>query len=106
MTSGAIESRGSLDKELIRRVVRRNESQVRFCYEQALHSNPDLRGRVEIRFLIAPTGAVQSAVVAKTEVGNQVGNCIAQAVRRWTFPAPEGGGIVSVTYPWTFSSGG
>lgn len=105
MTAGAIESRGSLDKELIRRVVRRNESQVRFCYEQALHSNPDLRGRVEIRFLIAPTGAVQSSVVAKSEVGNQVGNCIAQAVRRWTFPAPEGGGIVSVTYPWTFSSG-
>lgn len=105
MTAGAIESRGSLDKELIRRVVRRNESQVRFCYEQALHANPDLRGRVEIRFLIAPTGAVQSSVVAKSEVGNQVGNCIAQAVRRWTFPAPDGGGIVSVTYPWTFSAG-
>ena len=101
----APETKGSLDKEIIRRVVRRNESQVRFCYEQGLHSNPDLKGRVEIKFIIAPTGAVQNSVVSKTEVGNQVAQCIANAVRRWTFPSPEGGGIVSVTYPWTFSAG-
>jgi hypothetical protein len=103
--AGNIESKGSLDKEIIRRVVRRNESQVRFCYEQGLHANPDLKGRVEIKFLIAPTGAVQNSVVAKTEIGNPVAQCIANAVRRWTFPSPEGGGIVSVTYPWTFSAG-
>ena len=65
----------------------------------------DLKGRVEIKFIIAPTGAVQNSVVSKTEVGNQVAQCIANAVRRWTFPSPEGGGIVSVTYPWTFSAG-
>jgi TonB family protein len=105
MSAGTPVTKGSLDKEIIRRVVRRNESQVRFCYEQGLHANPDLKGRVEIKFLIAPTGAVQNSAVAKTEVGNQVGQCIANAVRRWTFPAPEGGGIVSVTYPWTFSAG-
>jgi TonB family protein len=105
MTAHEPETKGSLDKEIIRRVVRRNESQVRFCYEQGLHANPDLKGRVEIKFLIAPTGAVQNSAVAKSEVGMQVGQCIANAVRRWTFPAPEGGGIVSVTYPWTFSAG-
>ena len=31
-------------------------------------------------------------------------NCIAQAVRRWTFPQPKGGGIVIVSYPFVFGS--
>jgi hypothetical protein len=25
---------------------------------------------------------------------------VATAVRRWSFPAPEGGGMVAVTYPF------
>jgi hypothetical protein len=29
-----------------------------------------------------------------------VGTCIANAVRRWQFPSPEGGGIVTVNYPF------
>jgi hypothetical protein len=29
---------------------------------------------------------------------------VASAVRRWTFPAPDGGGLVSVTYPFTLES--
>jgi len=33
-------------------------------------------------------------------VGNAaVEQCVAQAVRRWRFPAPRGGGIVVVSYP-------
>lgn len=26
--------------------------------------------------------------------------CIVAAVRRWSFPAPDGGGVVIVTYPF------
>jgi hypothetical protein len=35
-----------------------------------------------------------------------VGLCIAQATRRWVFPAPEGAGIVSVTYPFVLQHAG
>jgi len=34
-----------------------------------------------------------------------VGNCIAQAVKRWQFPKPEGGGSVIVTYPFVLEPG-
>jgi hypothetical protein len=94
---------GGLEREIVRRVVRRNEAQVRYCYERALQGDPDLAGRVELKFLIAPTGAVQSAAVQRTEVGREVGECIAGAVRRMSFPAPEGG-IVAVSYSWTFQA--
>ncbi|MCG8553872.1 MAG: TonB family protein [Proteobacteria bacterium] len=105
--TGRADVRGSLSKEVIRRIIRRHINEVRFCYEQELNMRPDLKGRVAVKFIISPTGAVQSAVVAKSSLGNaRAENCIAKAVRRWTFPAPEGGGIVVVTYPFVLQQVG
>ncbi len=105
--SGNAEVRGSLSKEVIRRVIRRHINEVKFCYEQELNQRPDLEGRVKVRFIISPTGSVQTAMVAQSTIGsNRVEGCIAQAVRRWTFPAPDGGGIVVVNYPFMLQSSG
>lgn len=105
--SGAADVRGSLSKEVIRRVIQRHINEVRFCYEQELNQRPDLEGRVTVSFIISPTGAVQSATVANTTLGNaRVETCIAGAVRRWAFPAPEGGGIVVVNYPFMLTASG
>ncbi len=105
--AGTADVHGSLSKEVIRRVIRRHINEVRFCYEQELNQRPDLAGRVTISFIISPTGAVQSSTVAATTLSNQrVETCIAQAVRRWTFPSPEGGGIVVVNYPFMLDSTG
>ena len=105
--SGAADVRGSLSKEVIRRVIRRHINEVRFCYEQELNSRPDLEGRVTVSFIISPTGAVQSSTVAASTLGNQrVEGCIASAVRRWGFPQPEGGGIVVVNYPFMLTAAG
>jgi hypothetical protein len=105
--SGGAEVHGSLSKEVIRRVVRRHINEVKFCYEQQLNARPDLQGRVTTRFVISPTGSVQSAMVADTTLRNEaVESCIAQAVRRWTFPAPDGGGVVVVNYPFLLDAAG
>jgi TonB family protein len=80
---------------------------VRFCYEQVLATKPDLGGRVSIQFVISPTGAVQGSKVADSTLGNgTVEGCIAKAVQRWTFPSPEGGGVVIVTYPFVLQPAG
>lgn len=103
--SGAAMVKGSLSKEVIRRIVHRHINEVKFCYERELAKRPDLAGRVSIKFIISGSGAVQMAAVAESTVGNPiVENCIAQAVRRWVFPQPEGGGIVIVTYPFQLES--
>jgi TonB family protein len=105
--SGQADVHGSLSKEVIRRIIGRHINEVRFCYEQELNSRPDLQGRVAVKFIISPTGAVQTAAVDNSDMGNpKVEQCIAQSVRRWTFPAPEGGGIVVVTYPFVLSQTG
>ena len=57
----------------IRRVIQRNIGQIRFCYEQGLHSRPDLSGRVGVRFIISPSGGVQTAMVASTTLGARKG---------------------------------
>jgi TonB family protein len=105
--TGKADVRGSLSKEVIRRIIHRHINEIRFCYEQELNQRPDLEGRVSVKFIISPTGAVQTAVIDNSTVNNaKIDNCIAQAVRRWTFPSPEGGGIVVVTYPFVLSQAG
>lgn len=105
--SGKADVRGSLSKEVIRRIINRHINEVRFCYEQELNQRPDLQGRVAIQFIISPTGAVQTAAVQSSDLGNnKVEQCIASAVRRWSFPSPEGGGIVVVTYPFVLQQTG
>ncbi len=103
--TGEADVRGSLSREVIRRVIRRHINEVRFCYEQELSARPDLAGRVTVSFIIAATGAVQTASVASSTLSNaRVEQCIVTAVRRWTFPAPDGGGIVGVNYPFVLDS--
>jgi TonB family protein len=105
--SGGAEVRGSLSKEVIRRVVHRHINEVKFCYEQQLNARPDLQGRVTTKFVISPTGSVQSAMVDSTSLRNEaVESCIVRAVRRWTFPAPDGGGVVVVNYPFLLDAAG
>ncbi len=97
---------GLLSPEAIRRVVLRNIGQVRFCYEQGLAADPSAGGRVTVRFIIGADGAVMGSNVADSSLSvPSVGNCIANAVRRWQFPSPEGGGIVTVNYPFNLQSG-
>ena len=105
--SGNADVRGSLSKEVIRRVIQRHINEVRFCYEQELNQRPDLGGRVQVKFIISPSGAVQAANVENSSLGSaRAEQCIAQAVRRWTFPAPDGGGIVIVSYPFVLEAAG
>ena len=98
---GAATVRGSLDKEIIRRVIRRHINEVRFCYEQELGTNPELAGRVAIEFVISTEGSVTKSIVSSSTLGNlRVETCIAEAARRWQFPAVKDGGLVIVTYPF------
>jgi TonB family protein len=92
---------GLLSPEAIRRVVLRNLGQVNRCYEQGLSTNPNIAGRVVIRFVIGATGTVMASSVGDSSIPvPSVGECVANAVRRWQFPSPEGGGVVTVNYPF------
>ncbi|MDZ4696946.1 MAG: TonB family protein [Deltaproteobacteria bacterium] len=104
---GTAAVRGSLDKEIIRRIIRRHINEVKFCYEQELVKSPELQGRIAVNFTIAATGQVVASVMQDSTLSNRrVESCVVAAVRRWEFPKPNGGGIVIVTYPFVFNPAG
>jgi hypothetical protein len=99
--------RGNLDKEIVRRIIRRHINEVKYCYEQQLARLPGLRGRVTVQFTIAASGAVVAAVRQSSTLANaSAESCIVQAVRRWEFPKPLGGGMVMVSYPFVLTPAG
>jgi hypothetical protein len=71
---------GGLDKDLIRRVVRAHINEVRYCYNQGLAKDPNLKGRVAVQFQIGSTGKVPTAVVSETDVKD--GSSAAASPRR------------------------
>lgn len=101
------EPQGSLDKDVIRQVVRGRIGDIRECYNRGLASDASLTGRVTVQFMIGGSGAVISAVVQASTLpvhGEPVARCIATAAGKWVFPEPEGGGRVIVTYPFVLTS--
>ena len=96
---------GSLDKEIIRKVVRQHRREIKYCYEKELQKNKSLKGRVVVQFTISPAGDVVAALITKSTLNNTaVEQCMQGKIRRWTFPEPKGGGIVKVNYPFNLSS--
>ncbi len=95
---------GALDKEIIKRVVRRHVNEMRYCYERALAKNPSLTGKVQVTWTIAVDGSVSDAVIKSDDMHDAaVASCLVARVKRWTFPKPKGG-VVVVTYPFVFKS--
>lgn len=95
---------GSLDKNIIQRVIRSGMARIRYCFEKELLSNPSLSGRVTARFVIEPNGTVSQATAAG--MGARMDTCVATVIRRLVFPAPPGGGRVVVSYPFVFNVAG
>lgn len=101
-TDGGV--RGRLDASAIRDVVRDHRDELGFCFAWQLHSHPDLNGRVTMEFEIGPDGHVTEARVADDALGDEtVTRCFTGVTRRMEFPEPEGGGTVTVRYPFILS---
>lgn len=97
---------GSLDKDLIRRVMQRHRAQFAFCYERALLRQPQLSGKVVLRFVIAGDGRTSRVEIdpGSTLKDAAVEECVVKAARLMKFPTPTGGGVVVVKYPLLFRS--
>ncbi len=104
--AGTARVQGTLDANIIRRVIRRHLAEIRFCYvSEGLATNQKLQGQVQVQFIISQTGTVTSvAVTSSTLNHSRTEQCIQRSIRRWRFPRPEGG-IVVVNYPFNFRPG-
>ena len=96
---------GGLDREVIAQYIKSKLGQILYCYERQLSANPDLFGKVAVKFTIGPSGQVEQQLIGDTTLKNAtVEGCILNRVAAWKFPAPQGGTRVLVTYPFLFKS--
>jgi TonB family protein len=95
---------GELDPALVSKEVRARIGAVKACYERALKRNPNLSGKVKVRWTITAAGTVSGVDIADDSMGDsEVSSCIKQLVARWRFPAPSGGSV-EVEFPFVFTA--
>lgn len=96
---------GSMDPDVIRRILRENIPQFRSCYQRELNRNnsKDISGSIRLVFTIAASGSVSTAGVdGQTALPAVVKRCVVGVLRGIQFPSPLGGGTVDVKQPFNF----
>lgn len=98
--SNAANKRG-LERQGVVDVIEAHVGEVRYCYQQGLAMDPNLKGRVLVRFTVGRGGRVRtSAVASSTLPDKNVEACVARAVCRWLFEVPPSNRTVTVSYPF------
>ena len=75
-------------------------------YEKYLRTEPDLEGRLFVRFTVAASGSVTACSVVSSTMGNAaLEREVCSRVVTWRFP-PVDEGDVNVVYPFVFFTAG
>jgi outer membrane biosynthesis protein TonB len=107
VTSAAPEVESSdVDRDALARYVKARIKAIQNCYEKELKRNPNLKGKVLVRFNILSSGRTGEIEIEENTLGNDaVASCIRTVIRGWMFPfKPDG--EVPVAYPFVFSPAG
>ena len=99
-----VEVRGALDPAIIRQIIEERLSEIRYCYETALLKHDGLEGKISASWTINSDGGVGQLLTDSEQIRQDVLHpCVKQQISRWKFPAPKGGGVVHVKYPFVFN---
>ena len=96
---------GSMDPDVIRRILRENIPQFRYCYQKELDRSQsrDISGMIRLVFTIGASGHVSRAGIdGRTKLPRYVKKCVVGVLRGIQFPRPLGGGTVDVKQPFNF----
>ncbi len=98
---------GSMDPEVLRKILKDYLPQFRHCYNEELMEHSDaVQGTVDLMFTIGKDGKVTNLKLGSKSIKfSQRGtNCMANALKVIDFPKPKSGGVVDVRQPLNFSS--
>lgn len=96
---------GSMDPELLRKILREYIPQFRHCYQQELIGNSEkIKGVIDLNFTISASGKVSkyNIKVKDAQFSNKGVGCMGQVLGLIDFPKPKGGGVVDVRQPLNF----
>jgi TonB family protein len=97
-------SSGQLDAFVVRETIRRDLPRIHRCYQSALRDEPELAGKVSVRFAVVRAGYVQTVQVLENTTGNPgVERCVARVVGKIRFPSRRSGKSLRFTFPFVFA---
>lgn len=96
---------GFCDQKEVARVMNGRAGAVRACYEMHLQRNPELAGRLEVRFTIEEDGTMSGLTVTVNELNQEVAACVIRQISSLKFPKPAGG-VCVIRWPYRFQPGG
>lgn len=97
---------GSMDPDVIRRILMDHLPQFRYCYQQEIEKRgAEVFGVVKLNFVIGASGHVSKAGVdGSSGLPPEVNKCVVNVLRGIIFPEPLGGGTVEVKQPMNFQT--
>ncbi|TFH31314.1 MAG: AgmX/PglI C-terminal domain-containing protein [Myxococcales bacterium] len=97
-------SYGKIDAFVVRQEIRKDLPKINRCYESALRFEPELAGKVSVRFAVVRTGYVKGVQVVENTTGNDsVERCVARIVSALRFPRRREGKSLRFTFPFVFA---
>jgi TonB family protein len=95
---------GKLDAHVVRQKIYKDLPKINRCYESALRYEPELSGKVKVRFDVMRKGSVQAVRVLENTTGHEgVERCVARVVSSIKFPIRRYGKPLSFTFPFIFA---
>ncbi len=70
--------------EQVMAVVNSHRAAINYCYQRALRKNPNLKGKISLRFVISPSGSVKDVKILSSTLNDpSVERCIISKIRSW-----------------------
>lgn len=95
---------GSMDPDVIRRILLEHLPQFRYCYQRELEkTGVEASGAIKLNFTIGASGHVaQAGIDGNSALSTDVKKCVVGVLKGINFPEPMGGGTVEVKQPMNF----
>jgi TonB family protein len=89
----------------IKKVIDLESNRLKRVYETWLKRDPTLAGQLKIKFTIMPDGSVTNVtIVNSTTKNSEFDETLVRYIKRWMFPAIDGGSPVEVVFPFVFEA--
>ena len=92
----------NIDSAGVTKVINVSRAAIKRCYDKALISNPQLKGKMSVKIVINQQGRVdKTEIVDDTLHDAEVAKCVKGVIGRLRFPKPAEG-TATVTFPFAF----
>lgn len=97
-------SYGKVDALTVRKKIKKDLPKIHRCYESALRYEPELAGKVSVRFAVVRKGFVRGVHVIENTLGSEhVERCVTRVVSAIRFPSRRSGKSLRFTFPFVFA---